>query len=326
MAKIIAFTLCSNNYLANAKVLAESFLRFHPSDEFKIGLVDVKSEEVDYDGYLRGVDVIPVADLEIEEFDEMNGKFDIVELNTAVKPSYFKYLFRENPDAKIIYLDPDIQVYSSFDEVIQALDTATIVITPQNTKPIDDGDAPSDINLLSTGVFNLGFIALANVKDLWVFLEWWHARLVKYGFSRPNFGMFYDQIWINLVPAFFDSYYVLRHPGYNMAVSNLHERKITQLSPEILVNGSHKLRFYHFSGYKFSDPEKMCSYSNRYTLETRKDVAPLFREYFLSLKKFDMAKLSKLLPAYGVPRTAAPKGISSRITRKIKRIIKEIIS
>jgi hypothetical protein len=37
--------------------------------------------------------------------------------------------------------------------------------------------------------------------------------VIKYGFADFR-SMFYDQIWINYVPALYDNYFILKHPGY----------------------------------------------------------------------------------------------------------------
>ena len=54
-------------------------------------------------------------------------KYSIVELSTAVKPYAFEYLFRSQAVDRIIYLDPDIKIYSGLHKIIAALDTADIV-------------------------------------------------------------------------------------------------------------------------------------------------------------------------------------------------------
>ena len=59
---MIAFTLCSNNYLAQAKTLGDSFVRHNPAGHFVIGLVDRRREDVDY-AALGPFEILPVEDL-----------------------------------------------------------------------------------------------------------------------------------------------------------------------------------------------------------------------------------------------------------------------
>ena len=115
---MIVFTLCSNNYLAQAKTLADSISRHNPDYKFIIGLVDDYSEEIDY-SFFSHYTIIPVAQIEIPDFDNLWKKYSIVEFNTCVKASYFKYIFKSYKDAEaIIYFDPDITVYHSL-EIIE---------------------------------------------------------------------------------------------------------------------------------------------------------------------------------------------------------------
>lgn len=275
----VAFTICSNNYLAHAKTLGDSFLQFHQEFVFVVGLVDKWNSAIEI-GFFNTMTILPVDQLFITEFEELNRKYNIVELNTAVKPSYFHYLFSRYNADEVIYLDPDILVTSRFEELLPLLEHNNIVITPHITKPIDDEFIPTDYHTLRGGVFNLGFIALSNYPKVKDFLNWWHERVIKYGFSNFALNMFYDQLWINYVPAFYDNYYIVKHLGYNMANWNLHERHLSQdTNGNFLVNKSCSLRFFHFSSYKYNKPDRICSYQTRYTFQDRPDLLILFNTY-----------------------------------------------
>jgi len=316
----IAFTLCSNNYLAQAKTLGDSFLKHHPGIQFVIGLVDAFNDQVDYKQYEK-FRIIRVESLQIPGFQSLVDKFNIVELNTVVKPFYFSYFFQVEKADKIIYLDPDIQVFSPLVEVLDLLDNYNIVITPQLCEPIDDSHSPTDQTLLITGTFNLGFIALSNYGQVEKFLEWWTARVVKYGFAIPQWHMFYDQLYINLVPAFYDNYSILRHKGYNMAAWNLHERTITTLNnDEAVINGSWPLRFFHYSGYQFSKPDVICKYNDRYDFGSRPDVKKIFNDYQNLVMNNNYEILHKIEPVYKKKITPFEmKKIPSKIAYRLRR-------
>jgi hypothetical protein len=324
----IAFTLCSNNYLAQAKVLGDSFKKHHPHGIFIIGLVDKMSSEIDY-SFLSDFIIVPVDEVAIADLQQLSMRYDIVELNTVVKPSYFSYLFKRFKAERIIFLDPDIEVFSPFDDLLHLLDTYNIVVTPQNCAPIDDGESPSDLTLLGTGIFNLGFIALAGYESLIVFLKWWNDRVLKYGYAKPSSNMFFDQIWINLVPVFFDNCYILKHPGYNMSPSNLHERKITDtaLQPP-QINGQYRLLFYHYSGFRYNDPGRICSYSNRFTFEQRPDILPLYEDYRRALIENNIESLSAIVPFYGrqaLERSPVKRSKFFKAAGRVKRAAKVIM-
>jgi hypothetical protein len=307
----IAFTICSNNYLAHAKTLGDSFLEYHPEAKFIIGLVDKYDTGQDYT-FFSDFEIIPVEEISIVEFEELNLKYNISELNTAVKPSYLHFIFKKYAPEKLLYIDPDILVTSRFDEVLNALDIKNIILTPHICSPIDDEFAPTDFHTLRGGIFNLGFIGLSKYEMVKGFITWWHQRVVKYGFADFRRSMFYDQLWINYVPAFFDNYTILKHPGYNMANWNLHERVLSKDNKDcFIVNDYYPLRFFHFSGYKFTSPDSICSYLTRYNFETRPDLISIFNDYQNKLIKNRVGKISQL-PVFYYPYLNVPSGINNK--------------
>ena len=309
----IAFTICSNNYLAHAKTLGDSFLEYHPEAKFIIGLVDKLDASFDYTVFSKFI-IIPVEELQIAGFEELNTKYNIVELNTAVKPFYFHHLFTVFKPEKLLYIDPDILVCSHFDEVFDVLDKKNIVLTPHICKPIDDEYAPTDYHTLRGGVFNLGFIALSQYEKVKEFLDWWGARVVKYGFADFSRNMFYDQLWINYVPTLFDNYYILKHPGYNMANWNLHERELSVKEEKYFVNEEYPLRFFHFSSYKFNKPEQICSYLTRFDFNSRPDLLLLFADYQQRLLDNNVCIIANLNVFY------YPKVIVNKVIKKKKTL------
>ena len=303
----IAFTICSNNYLAHAKTLGDSFLNFHPDVKFIIGLVDQYNPEMDYD-FFSAFELIPVADISVPGFEELNHKYNITELNTAVKPSYLHYIFKKYDAEKVLYIDPDILVTSSFEEVFDALDSKDIILTPHMCSPVDDGFSPTDYEVLAGGVYNLGFIGLSNYNRIIPFINWWHDRVVKYGFNDFRRAMFYDQLWIHYVPCFYENYHILKHLGYNMANWNLHERIITsQENGHYMINDKYALRFFHFSSFKFNKPEMISAYHSRYDFNSRPDLLPIFSTYVAKLKQNRVDQISKLKVFYYPELSLTPK-------------------
>ena len=81
------------------------------------------------------------------------------------------------------------------------------------------------------------------------FIDWWAERLRSYCYDEVENGLFTDQRWVDLAPAFFDDIAIVREPQYNVATWNLTHRRATGRAPyEIEINGR-PLVFYHFSGF-----------------------------------------------------------------------------
>ncbi len=266
----IVFTLCSNNYLAQAKALGDSLLTYNPQYKFIIGLVDRINESVDYSNFEK-FQILQVEDLKIPLFNSIKNKYNLVELNTSVKSSYFKWIINsyENVDA-VIYLDPDVYVYAAFEELDLLLKNYSILLTPHIITPTPlDLKTPGENSFLNYGLYNLGFLGI-NAKSIEALrmLDWWEERILNFGFDRVEEGFFVDQLWINLVPLYYDSVYIIKSKGYNAAPWNLHERRNMRfIDNRIIMDDDSPLYFYHFSSFKFHKTTLLSLDYNRYQFD-----------------------------------------------------------
>jgi hypothetical protein len=294
----IAFSLCSINYLAQAKTLGESMKNTNPDWHFVYGVVDKNIKGIDL-SFLEG-EVLYVEDVKINGFDDMVNSYTIVELATAVKPYYFTHLFQANPTVdKIIYFDPDITVFAPLTDLEAKLDEYDIVLTPHFTQPIEEGDTctPTEIHLFNTGVYNLGFLAVRASDNTTKMLKWWENKLRHDCIIDLTRGYFVDQLWMGLVPAYFDKVLIDKYAGYNMAHWNLHERKLTKTPSGYLANKV-TLVFYHFSHYTPAKPNEIAAFHNRYNFITRPDIVEIYKEYHNSLLKWNYFELKKVTCYY----------------------------
>lgn len=264
MAKHAAVTIVSKNYLAYARTLADSYTRHHPDDDFVIILVDRA------DGYVLGelperAEIIEIANIAIPDISRFIYRYTIIELNTAVKPFVLADLFRRRKYETLIYLDPDIYVFRPLTHVYEALLSTSIVLIPHMRRPYHDGAMPSDVVILQSGTYNLGFIGLRAGETATKLLEWWMGKLHKDCVVDIPAGLFVDQKWIDLVPGFFPDHTILYEPGYNAAYWNLHERPIARRDGEWLADGR-PLHFFHFSGYSPFSPLQLSKHQNRHSL------------------------------------------------------------
>ena len=254
----------------------QSIQKYHPGVKTFVLLADK------IDGYFDPsqeiFEIVEAHELGIKDFISFSFKYNIVEFNTAVKPFFFEVLFSKGFH-KVIYMDPDILFFSPMNEVFEALDRYSIILTPHITSPLpDDNRFPRDIDMLKAGSFNLGFLGLSKSKNSERLISWWKERLYEQCLQSVISGYAVDQIWLSLVPCFFNDYYVLKDPGYNAAYWNLHERLISERNSEYFVNG-HLLRFYHFSGFMVTNCNAISKFQNRYDLHGRPDLSLLFSRY-----------------------------------------------
>ena len=319
----VVLTICSANYLAHAKVLGDSLARSNPDYQFVIGLVDRVPEEINFDNWLH-YEVIPVEDLGIPEFPDMAEKYNLIELNTAVKPIYLEYLYRRNPSVEaVLYIDPDILVLGSFRAMEEKLLDNNIILTPHSCTYDDSStNLQYEISMLCTGIYNLGFIATARSETTFAFLKWWRKRLVDYCYIQAGSGMFVDQLWVTLAPLYFNRIYVEKDPGYNMCYWNHFERQLGRHENRYLVNGKHELVFYHFSSYNPLKPGIIANRCLGQTFDRRPDLKPLYDDYSKLLLEAGYVSVSRLECAFRRQPKPSRRTVKTVIQCALKRALR----
>jgi hypothetical protein len=234
-------------------------------------------------------------------------RYDLIDLNTAVKPFYFRHIFQRyagEKDLEICYLDPDISVYANLSPIKEALARAAVLLTPHVLSAIaNDGKKPKDQSFLAFGLYNLGFIAMRRSEAADKLLEWWSGHLVEDCRYDPVNGLFVDQAWMDLAPIFFENVEISRHPGLNVAYWNLHERKLEFRDGAWWINSKWPLVFYHFSDLPLEDSEAITKTPSRFTLRDRPDLKPLLDKYRSQLATHDNQRFNRIPCAYVERRT-----------------------
>jgi hypothetical protein len=284
MLDTVAFTICSINYLSQAITLGNSLKLSDSSVEFRIYLVD-KFEGREHLKECVPYTVIEIENVPVVDFNGMCSRYNLIELNTAVKPFIFDFIFKsENQINNIIYFDPDIKVYDSLSQLKHTLLNNSIVLTPHILSPSEDHPyGQAEKNYLYGGIFNLGFIGVSRQPETFRFLDWWKKRLVHQAYADGLMHLFYDQKWLNFAPVFFDKVYIEKSPGYNMAAWNLHEREITSSTKKAYtINHEFPLLFFHFSGVKGDDSN--ISTHTAYNFQDRPDLLQIITDYRNEIK------------------------------------------
>lgn len=279
--KHIIFTICSNNYFAQAVVLGHSLVSSNPQCEFYVCVTDRNSNEIDYSAVQN---VVFVEDLQITALEYMIQRYSIIELNTAIKPYMFSYLLQVEKGCDMVtYLDPDIYVYRSLDLIEDLIKEYDFILTPHITSPYPlDNRIPAEEDILNTGMYNLGYISIKNNVAGRKMISWWEERLKDKANVDFLAGHFTDQIWINFVPLYFKKVFVLYDLGYNVAYWNLHERSLIQKNGVCTVFNQKEcnpLIFFHFSGYNPMRPDVFSKYQTRLQLNDNSELRKLCDDY-----------------------------------------------
>ena len=290
-------TIASGNYIAHARALASSYLAHHPSAQVFLCLVD--RPPPGFESAHEPFTVLLAEDLSIPGWTHLAFRYDIVELNTAVKPFALSHLCRAYGFDRVLYLDPDIVIYDSLDPLEALLATHSIVLTPHLLSPVPSEHPGFEQVLLQYGACNLGFFAARWGPNVEALLRWWQIRLLRYCIRDPGRGFWVDQKWMDLAPCFFPGTYVWRDPACNVAWWNFGERVVTEREGRFFVAGT-PLRFAHFSGFNMEDHDVVTSRSKRVGLGDVSDGARrLLEQYRSRLFAHGYAEACQYPYAYG---------------------------
>ena len=286
----IVFTIVSRNYAAQAATLMESVAQFEPqarrvviASDGDLALADANIEVIN-------------AETQVPGFGLMCAYYDALELNTAIKPHAFAALIARDGVGTVTYLDPDIVVYRPLDEVREGLARAPLVLTPHLTRPLRGNANPDDHVILTSGAYNLGFMAVRSEPQIADLLAWW-AQKCQFD-CRVDFakGLFTDQKWMDLAPGMVSELGLIRSPALNLAYWNLDGRSLNMKEGAWQVDDQ-PLGFFHFSGFDPARPELLSKHQSRIAVEPRSPLAGLLKDYAARLLRHGHAASSQI--AYG---------------------------
>ena len=290
--KTAVFSIISPNYRHLVRVLMGSLEQHHPQWDRFVLLVDESTSRAPEELFTT----VSLAALSLPHRRQFCFRYTLLELNTAVKPWMFEHLFAHGY-GRVLYLDPDIRVFSPLIELDASPPGTFLTLTPHLTGSIPGDEHPSERIILQAGTYNLGFLAVRRHPALARFLAWWQEKLEFQCVVDVERGLFVDQKWMDLAPGLFPDVEVLRHDGYNVAYWNLRQRDVVADESGVSVN-SQPLRFFHFSG---ADPSKPRLVSKHDTLKLGEvgAAAKLVEDYRAAVATAGHASFCNAPYAYG---------------------------
>jgi hypothetical protein len=253
-------TIIAKNYVASARVLARSLAETNPGSRLWVLVID------DFDGYIdpaaEPFETLSPWNIACAPFMAMALRYSVLELSTAVKPWLLLWLLAET-GGPVTYLDPDIEIHGSLALLDAEASAHGLVLTPHNLKPIPaDGRTPGQVDVMIAGIYNLGYVTVADQPEIRELLRWWCSRLEGDCRVDPVWGYFVDQRWFDLAPGFVSDLTILRDPGYNVAYWNLQDRQLSSGPDGYTVNGR-PLAFFHYSGFDPAHPKILSRHQDR---------------------------------------------------------------
>jgi hypothetical protein len=258
-----AFTICAKNYLGLAQVLESSVKKYNPELDFFIFIADVFDAALDENHPYNLIISKYALNIEEEIWLNMAFKYNVTEFCTAIKPYCIEYLFKIKGYQKIVYLDPDVYLFSDLKGIFDNLDDYLFITAPHIIVPeIEYSGEYNENNFLKVGINNLGFLGFRNSEKSRHIIEWWQKRLIGQCFGEQLYGTSTDQKWMDFLSAFLnnDEFLCSKNMGLNVAPWNYFERKIISedgqyyvVSRSNSVRAKDRLIFVHFAGYNYAE-------------------------------------------------------------------------
>ena len=245
--KIACYTSCSINYLAKARVLANTLKENHPDASIVLCMNDDIPEW--FNECNEPFDAVwTPQDLGYSE--DWIFKHNIMELCTAVKGRALKRLLNNFKADIYAYFDPDVCIYHPLYSIQNQMEGASIGLVPHITEPEDTdiGVTMTEMSVTHHGIYNLGHLFVRGDETSHQLAKWWSERLDDYCYDDAERGLFTDQRWMDLVPAIFDNVKIMREPNLNVASWNVSSRSFKKYVDGHFTVNDWPLLTYHFSG------------------------------------------------------------------------------
>ncbi|HEV8471606.1 MAG TPA: hypothetical protein VGR82_02420 [Methylomirabilota bacterium] len=269
MPTIAVTTVFAKRHISLARVLAASLRRHHPDIPFFAVLAD----KIDgyFDPAAEPFQLVRLEELGIPRLHRLRFHYSQQELTYAVTPSVLRHLL-DRGFARAAFLKQESLVLGDLTPVLGLLDRRSIVLTPHLLGPPTGKDGIArELNILQSGVYNVGFLGVSATAAARAFLAWWEERLFAHCRRDVPGGMHFEQRWLDLVPVFFADVAIVRDPGFNVGHWNMPERGAGA-------------SFVRFSGFDVERPQAVTRYSPRLSMDDIGPTAEIFRRYVTLLE------------------------------------------
>lgn len=244
-------TIIASNYLAFARVLADSLARVH-NRRLRVVITDAFApiEDEPFDVWTMSDIGAPV------HWAFQHGR---KELAAALKPLALRHAL-DCGAAATIFIDPDMLVTGRLDHLVDAVRESPILLSPHLVRPVPGRQGRRvEREILRAGVFNGGLIGVSESPEARRFLAWWQARIDESCGHDLDDGVHFDQRWLDFVPSLFPTSRCLRDEGLNVGWWRLVGRRFDVHDGEIFVDGGH-CSLLHMSGFRPTAPSVPCLY------------------------------------------------------------------
>jgi len=158
---------------------------------------------------------------------------------TCPGPLMLALLSEQGAGSIVAYLDADLAFFSDIRPIYDELGGKNILIHGHNFAPNYAFYAKS------SGIFNVGLIAVRNSAEGLACLSRWRAQNIEMCVLDPEQGYCGDQKYLDEWPSLYPGLVILRHPGGGVAPWNVEAHKVTEMNGQVMIDDA-PLIFYHY--------------------------------------------------------------------------------
>jgi hypothetical protein len=156
-------------------VLANSFRARHPDIPFFVLLADENDGQ--FDRASEPFRILSLSDLAIPDLPRFRFHYRQQELTYASTPYLLAHLLQRGFTSACFFKQESL-VLDDLTPVLDQLATCSILLTPHLLKPLTGIERHErELNILQSGVYNVGFLGVTDTATTQTFLNWWQDRL-----------------------------------------------------------------------------------------------------------------------------------------------------
>jgi hypothetical protein len=317
--RFAAATITAGSRIAHARVVSRSFGARHP--DIPCFVLQVDDPGCDAAGGEPFVQV-SIRDLGIPRLEQLLFRYDRDPLSYACTPWLLRHLL-DRGFGGVVFLKQETLVLDRLDDLLEGLSRHPAVVTPHLVAPLAGHDRVSrELNILLSGVFNVGIVAVRQGEDVRAFLDWWADRLSSHCRHAPHEGAHFEQRWLDFLPVLLPGALVLRDARYNVGHWNLRERTVSVRANDVFVNGL-RCAVFRFSGYDPGQPVA-SRYAPALTPDVLGEAWQVFERFGQALDDAGWQETSQLPYGYGtfdngVPIPAIARAIHAELGEEADR-------
>lgn len=238
-ATVVGCTVAGRGQLPAARVLRDSFLRHHPGARFVLLLVGRQQDDDE-----QPAELTSPTELGIDETDFARLAMACTgeQLRAVLRPRLLSHLISSG--ATVLYLEPSLQIFGTFDELLGTLTPERpVALIPRTLRPLGaDGLRPDTADLSEAGTFDQSALAVRPGAE--EVLASWAEQLM----ADPTIGM-----TLNGTPMLIE-HAVIRDPGVGLSVWNASQRDLVVSDAGYRTVDGSMLRSVHFEGFQPQRP------------------------------------------------------------------------